>query len=516
MKTYKLILTLILVTAFFTGCDDYLDEAPSKSNGVLPSSIQDLEGLLNERATFQLERANEIATASDDFELNSDYFDANNTEITIGNIHEATWSTENTNTSLTLGWTGEWSKIFTANLVLEALDIVEGTDEEKANIKAEAHFIRAYSYFLLATTYCLALKGNETEMGLPIKTVTSFEESLKRATLQETYDFMTADIEEALKITRKLDYKNGLKRIWRASTASVNAFAARYYLAIHDYEKAEKYAQEALDEDNTLRNLNTDLTLISQTVTIESDGDPSTTETAEIINAKLDNTTSKPDILVWGEFYYERTLLNSSGELYPSDDLLNTYDQVNDLRFEYYMVENHSYIRGTDGINNPLFSQTGYSSPIAGNSNRAVSGPSVAEMYLIVAECQVRNGDFNTGLENANVLRRTRMRNTASTSDIELSASSQEEALTQILEERRRELPFVLRWYDVKRYNSNDDPSDDVDALVRSFYPYSASAVDQSAPLQTYELLKGSRKYAHPIPQDDIIASAGVLLQNTY
>ncbi|WP_343330740.1 RagB/SusD family nutrient uptake outer membrane protein [Polaribacter staleyi] len=516
MKTYKLILLILINVLFFVGCEEYLDEAPSKSNGVIPSTVQDLEGLLNDRNTFVAENANEIIAASDDYGLNSNYFDVDPQEYNISLIHDATWNNEFPAFSEFHIWEGEWEKIFTANLVLEALDLVEGNADDKANLKAEAHFIRAYSYFLLANTYCLALKGNESELGLPIKVSTSFEESLERVSLEQTYNFITSDVEEALKITRRLEEKNGYKRIWRASTAAVNAFAARYYLALHDYDKAEQYAQNSLDEHNTLRNLNTDVNLVSQIQNIERDGDPSTTETATLLYPNfLGRFSGGEDKYIWEEFYYDREMVNNLGELYPSNDLLNLYDQSNDLRFQYFMVENHSYVRGADGIDNPLFSQTGYTD-VVGSSSRTISGPSVPEMYLIVAECQVRKGNFASGLAMANILRRTRMDNSAPTSAIDLSASSQQEALTKILNERRRELPFVLRWYDLKRYNSNDDASDDVDNLTRSFYPYSQLAVDGSSSVQVYTLPKNSHGYARPIPNNDIVTSGGILKQNQY
>jgi hypothetical protein len=515
MKTYKLIL-LILINVLFVGCEEYLDEAPSKSNGIIPSTVQDLEGLLNDRNTFASENAKELFAATDDYSLNSNYFDADKQEYNISIVHDATWNNEFPANSQFHIWEGEWKKIFTANLVLEALDLVEGNVEDKANLKAEAHFIRAYSYFLLANTYCLALNGNESEMGLPIKASTSFEESLVRVSLEETYNFITADLEEALNITRQLEEKNGYKRIWRASTAAVNSFAARYYLALHNYEKAEQYAQNALDEHNTLRNLNTDVILVAQTQNIESDGNPSTTETATLFYPNfLGGFSGGENKYIWEEFYYDREMVNVIGDLYPSNDLLNLYDKSNDLRFQNFMIENHSYTRGADGIDNPLFSQTGYADVLYGN-NGTISGPSVPEMYLIVAECQIRKGNFASGLATANILRRTRMDNSAPTSTIDLSASSQLEALTKVLNERRRELPFVLRWYDLKRYNSNDDASDDVDNLTRSFYPYSQLAVDGSSSLQNYTLPKNSRAYARPIPDNDIVSSGGVLKQNEY
>ncbi|PKB44835.1 SusD-like starch-binding protein associating with outer membrane [Cellulophaga sp. RHA19] len=516
MKTYKLLTLLMFVSTLYVGCsDDYLDEAPSKSQGVVPTTIEDIAGLLNDLRVFSQENSSELIYSTDDFGINIDYFNADVNEFTAPVAHEYTWNTEfpALDARGTRVWNGEWKKIFNANLVLLALNDVEGTVQEKANLKAEAHFIRAYSYFLLANTYCLSLKGNEQEMGLPIKRSTSYEETLERASLQDTYDFITEDLEEALKINRQLEKFNGLDRIWRASTVAVNGFAARYYLALHDYEKAQKYAQDALSEKSTLINFNTDIVETSIIVNIESDGDPSTSETAEIYNGDyIVNTSVINDIFYWTEAYYNREMSSPIGQLWPSEDLLSTYNASYDLRYKHFVVENLSYLRGSDGIGLPLYSQSGYQTVFS----HLISGPTAAEMLLIKAECQIRQGSWADGLQTANVLRANRIDVNAPADVINLSATSQSDALVKVLEERRRELPFVLRWYDLKRYNSNEDPSDDVDNITRNFYPYSQVTIDHNSSLQTYTLPKGSRRYAHPIPNQEIITSGGVIKQNEY
>src|SRR5690606_20763784 len=128
---------------------------------------------------------------------------------------------------------------------------------------------------------------------------------------------------------------------------------------------------------------------------------------------------------------------------------------------------------------------------------------------------QIRQGAWQQGIETINTLRETRMDAAAPASVKYLSASSPQEALVMLTEERRREMPFTMRWYDVRRYNNNADPADDVE-MTRTFYPYNANAVlAGEAPIQ-YTLEKNSRKFAAPIPITDIISSNGVLEQNKY
>src|SRR5690606_20820324 len=96
-------------------------------------------------------------------------------------------------------WAGEYSKIFKANLILYYLDKVSGDAARKAQLKADAHFLRAYSYWVLANYYCLPYQPgvNDQALGLPLKKTTDYSESLVRASLKETYDFIMEDVAAA-------------------------------------------------------------------------------------------------------------------------------------------------------------------------------------------------------------------------------------------------------------------------------------------------------------------------------
>jgi len=72
-----------------------------------------------------------------------------------------------------------------------------------------------------------------------------------------------------------------------------------------------------------------------------------------------------------------------------------------------------------------------------------------------------------------------------------------------------------MRWFDLRRYNNNEYPNDDV-ALTKTFYPYTTAGAVTTQPVQTYTLAKNSRRWAAPIPGTEIISGRGVLKQNTY
>jgi len=511
MKKYKYILVIALMTVFIS-CEDFLDESPTKSASIVPESLEHYEAILNNYYDFYEESAIGPMFGTDDYALTVELFDASSRLFRSTQAIHGTWDMDlvANESAYYSGWTDEWSKIFKANLILEQIgDATGATEEEKANITAECYFIRAYSYFVLANIFTLPYNDtNSEELGLPIKQSTSFDDSIERATVGETYAFIEADLLKALEITRSFEQVNGYNQSWRASKAAVNGFAARFYLALNDYTSAQNYAQEALNEYSNLRDYNTDMRFsdIPSQATIF---DPSPTTVDLFYPYTHDQQTVVDDRLEFGEQYYFRMMNNAFWAYWPSRELLGIYDDTYDLRYKYHMVEDYSYDRGAFA---PPYSYPGY---IFFFKSDIPSGPSVPEMLLIKAECQVRLGSWSEGLQTANILRAARMDASAPADAINLSATSQSEALVQVLEERRREMPFVHRWYDVRRYNNNDDASDDV-TMSRTFYPFNSSAIlNNQAPVTTTLEVK-SRKFAFPIPNEEILISNGALLQNQY
>ncbi|KJD34887.1 hypothetical protein PW52_13335 [Tamlana sedimentorum] len=508
MKKAFIYILVIAIGTLFNSCDEFLEESPSKTSAISPDSLEDYEAILNNYTQFYREGVYPAIFGTDDFGLMTELHDNGGLYNTYHPIY-ATWDSELAADAINSGWSGEWRKIFMANLVLAGIEDVEGSEEDKANIIAECHFIRAYSYFVLANVFCLPnTEANSQELGLPVKETTSFDESIQRANLEDTYKLIESDLQKALEITSEFGDVNDLKYSWRANTAAVNGFAARYYLSLNDYETAQSYAQKSLDEYSFLRNYNTDMRYsdITYNVTIFN---PDATQVEILYPYTRELQSAHDDRLEFGEMYYYRMMYNGNWAYWPSQELLDLYDQTNDLRYKYHVVEDYSYDRGAT---NPPYSYPGY---VFFFRSDLPSGPSVSEMLLIKAECQIRQGVWAEGLETANILRAARMNATADVTEINLSASSQQEALIQILEERRRELPFVHRWYDIRRYNNNSDATDDV-IMSRTFYPFNANIILSDEEPVTTTLDINSRKFAYPIPNEEILISKGALEQNQY
>lgn len=511
LSIYKIALASLLgVTALgLTSCEKFLDEKPSKTSSLVVKNTDQLFALLNEYKTFYKEPNSAAIFSTDDYHVSKNLFDARPATFGLINIQFALWDKDYVAQD-TRGtyWSNEYTKIFTANLVLSALDQVSGSDSDKATLKADAHFIRAYSYFQLANTYCLPFtEQNRDELGLPLKQSTSFEELDERRPLHEVYALIESDLQEALKTTLSLR-QGEQQRHWRSNKAAVNGFAARYYLTRGDYQKALDFAEKSLEDNNALMDYNTDMSYGRSANVIVGTGTPQQKTVTLQFPRTHDNRIEfdLTDITRWRELSYMRFLDHGSWWYVPSQELLALYNQEHDLRFKYHVVEDYSYDRG---LINPAYSYPGY---VAFFKNALISGITTAEVLLIKAESLARLGRVDDAMTAINTLRAKRLE---PGSWVNLSATNQADAIKMVLEERRRELPFTQRWFDLRRLNHNDYDADDV-VLTKEFYPYTASVVDRTAPSIRYTLPKGSRRYATPIPETEIISSQGRIVQNKY
>ncbi|WP_298715066.1 RagB/SusD family nutrient uptake outer membrane protein [uncultured Chitinophaga sp.] len=116
------------------------------------------------------------------------------------------------------------------------------------------------------------------------------------------------------------------------------------------------------------------------------------------------------------------------------------------------------------------------------------SGIAINEILLIRAECNVRLGRINEGLNDLNKLLSYRYKRGTY---VEYLTSDANEALDMILQERRKELPFTgqIRWQDLRRLNLD---------------PRLATSIQRRFGSVNLILAPNDPKYVYPFPQIEI------------
>lgn len=115
-------------------------------------------------------------------------------------------------------WFFAWNGITTANKMLNYLDdATVGSNTILKEFKARGLILRAYSYNFLMENYQDAyLQGGKDKLGMPLyDTYLPTQESKARATATETYNFIKADLQQAIQY---------LKDAGKGYTAEVNDF----------------------------------------------------------------------------------------------------------------------------------------------------------------------------------------------------------------------------------------------------------------------------------------------------
>nr|WP_162988814.1 RagB/SusD family nutrient uptake outer membrane protein [Pedobacter schmidteae] len=484
----KLLKLSIIGLFLLSGCKKYLAEEPRKQASI--KTVSQLEALVDNATAFSSE-ANMTATYStDDTEISRELYQKNPGAFSVDNLQYYVFKVDGVINLATDGlWTAEFKKIFTANLILSNIDQVTGDEATRLRVKADAHFIRAYSYWLLANYYCAPYAiANMNSLGLPIKKTVDYTESLKRATLKETYDFILSDIAEAQKVAYD-DVEP--RRAWRISQKAISAFMSRFYLFTGDMDKSLAEANKALTTSNAkLVDLNTLATGIPK-----SYSNPAVT-----LNFSELNDWAASKFLYWSEFYYTRLTYTGSQWFLPSANLRALYDAQNDLRYKKFMIEN-------GGRRFSVITPAAFRYTIFGDGAYIPAGFTVAEVLLNKAEVLARKGNVAGAMDAVNTLRLKRM-----SSYIALSAIDKDDAIKKVLEERRREMPFTMRWYDIRRFSVNDYPQDDI-TVTRDFFDVSAVGANVGSP-KTYTL--DNKRYLVPINGVELDASQKQIVQNSY
>lgn len=443
MKRHIYIL-LILSCLIVVGCsEDFLEKKPDKSL-VVPTTLEDLQALLdNADRVMNIVPAIGMVASDDAFTTDNAWqglFTATerNSYIWKDNIYEGEACAD---------WNIPYQQVFYANVVLEGLEKIEPTSANKLqrkSIRGSALFFRAHAFHQLVELFSMPV-GESSGLGIPVRLTADVNAEVNRASRMETLNQIINDLTEALPL---LPVNSPYKT--RPTSAAAKALLARVYMIMGEYESAESWASESLSENNYLMDYNT-------------------------LNAAATRPVARmnDEILFHGQMItYGYTVFSTT----YVDTLLYASYENDDLRKQvFFRLRNPN--RYTFKAN-----YTGTSTLFGGIAND--------EVYLIRAECRTRLGDIAGALEDLNGLLEKRWKAGAF---VPVSETDPEILLARILEERRKELLFrATRWSDLRRLNQDER---------------FAIALHRKLNGTEYSLLPNDLRYAFPIPDQEIQTS---------
>ncbi len=450
----SLIRLLIIVAISFGSCSgSFLDVKPS-TNLIFPEELDQLSKLLDNTNLVNYTSALG-QMAGDEYEF-VDYAAWQGTS-TVVERNSYIWSKDLYEGTLEIrDWNWPYQSVFFANNVLQTIE--EGqfpSSSERDFIKGWALFVRAYAYYDLLRTFSPAYDPAtaNTDLGVPLRSSPNVDEVKQRSSVQESYDFIISDLEQAGELLPDLFHPT---RRNRPSKVAVNALLARIYTSMNKYVEAEIHADRSLSIYDKLMDYNS----LSKT-----DEGPFADDNDEVLFSAVQINL------------YTITLSSATNRAVTiNDNILNMYES-NDLRRTLYFAQNPGgNIRPKRGYLN--------------SSTRPFHGLAVDEVYLIKAECLARRGDIINSMDWLNRLLLKRYQNTEDF--IPKLASNSSEAIDLIIIERQKELIWRgLRWSDIKRLNKMG-----ADIVLRR----TLNGVE-------YILPPNDPRYVFPIPDDEISAS---------
>ncbi|PSL26406.1 RagB/SusD family nutrient uptake outer membrane protein [Chitinophaga ginsengisoli] len=420
-----------------TGCRDYVEVTPIGKRALVNTS--DYQQLLYNANDFQ-PSASFPAYTSDDYGISDTNFETNMNKI-LGAAYS--WAVTFVGDGDDQDWERFYKQIYVCNQIIEGVPgSAGGTAVQKDLIRAEAQVHRAYAYLILVNSYAKHYNKTTaaTDPGVPVLLRPDLYATLNRASVQAVYEQVIADLEAAIPALPDHAIINMVP-----SATAAYGLLARASLYMADYTNAARYADSALTRQSTLLDL----------------------------RKYVDNVATLPLLYQDPEVMLAKEVRGMT-QVYALNPALVQLFTTGDLRYTIFTADGSNYGWAP-------FNGRGFWRPMLTNTG-AWTGPGVAEMMLIKAECEARSGKTADALSLLNALRVKRF---TAEAYADLTAATPEDALRLVLNERRRELMGTgLRWFDQKRLNLE---------------PAFAITVTRTYMGKTYTLEPNSNRYVFPI-----------------
>lgn len=396
----KHIIVLLALSMSFVSCDDFLDITPTGK--VIPSTLDEYRALLTYEYNNFVGDRYMTSIRTDEIRLGA----KTSSEDLDAYLDLWLWKDEDPSPTTTyFSWRTYYHCIYIANYIIEHKDeIKNGSADDVSQLVGEAYMMRAYSHFLLVNLYAQAYTNctPATTRGVPMMLAADVNAVPRSSSVETVYKQVLSDLDEAEKYMKKEKWDTGFN--YRFNVVSVNAFRARTYLYMGEWQNAYDEAQKVITAWGDLEDLNSSSAKM-----------PTDPESVENIVALEHFSTNMSTVI---------NMVNN--------ELMQKYRDGDSRKTKYY---------DTSSSTVTLKKRDGYCSFRS------------AEAYLTAAEALVELGKTSDAIAQLMPLLTKRLNSTALQNAQNLMVGmSQEELLQEIYDERARELSFEgHRWYDLRR-----------------------------------------------------------------
>ena len=415
-----------------------------------------------------------------------------------GNIWR--WDILATNSEITSVYASLYAVIANANFMLQYAPRVEKTlvtDEEFEQfnqICGEAYFARALAYSELIKLYCKDYNKDtaSTDPGVVIVTKYNTDEPMVRASLQESYQRVIKDLEDAAELM-DIDEQSFSGAIYSSSyfnEYTVYALRARVALYMKDYDTAIEYATKVIDSGfYALSPTNVEISSGMSHFTYMWQYD----EATEIIWKVGYTINSYGGAL--GQPFFNYDYRSMKPDYVPAEWVLALYDQ-SDLRYGNYF---YTYQTGYEhGLQWPLLVKYFGNMNFFNSNILHTSMPKpfrLAEQYLIRAEAYAMREEYTLAGNDIATLRAARYESYGSSVSMNKST-----AMEIIEQERVKELYMEgFRLMDLKRWGKGFERKPQEQSLENG------SSLKKEA---------GDKLFVWPIPKHELEAPGSMIVPN--
>ena len=275
-----------------------------------------------------------------------------------------------------------------ANPILNQLETATGDETKKKQLGAEAYTLRAYAEYMLVNKYAAAYNPSTAAStpGIPyLMEDWDISQPTEQWTVGQVYDQILADCDAAIALNSLPVNAINQMRINKACPYAIKALAL---MSMQKYSEAEAAAKEALNLNSQVVNL-TDAAHTQMVQGYILGG-----TYPAVFRPKL---ATEEDYWMLADMLVFEAITTECETRFEPGNLMLTRMASDRMMYDYFMGMGTSYI-GLD-----------YTFTYDMDSYWNVWGLRTPQMYLILAECAIEKGDFNTAMHYLDVIRVNRI-----------------------------------------------------------------------------------------------------------